>query len=222
MFALGARAMAASERDPLVDRMITFSDGVFAVALTLLALELRPPDGVDGAAFWGQMLGRMPQIASLLISFALASLWWLVHMAAMRELRTFDWPTAICNLVFLFFIVLLPFAGATFASNVQGEAPLALYWMINAGASFAMTLTFLVMSRGRGRLLGGVGSGERALRLFQAIAPGIVFALGAYWAMNGQIWWSRFCCVLLAPLMMSVGVMERWLVKRRRSLKQAS
>lgn len=208
--------MAEATRDPLVDRLFAFSDGVFAVALTLLALELRAPAGLEGAEFWAAISALLPQAASLVISFALASLWWLVHLAATRELKTFDWPTAMFNLVFLFFIVLLPFAGATFGSNVEGEAPLALYWMINAAASFSMTVMFFVMSRGGGRLIGGVTTGERLLRLYQAAAPGIVFVLGAYWALTDQIWLSRFCCVLLAPLMMAVGVVDGWM-KRRRS-----
>jgi uncharacterized membrane protein len=204
----------ASADRRMADRMIFFSDAVFAVALTLLALELHPPEGVDGAAFWAELAQRIPQIASLVISFALAALWWSVHLMATRELRAFDWPTAIFNMVFLFFIVLLPFAAATFGSSMELSAPLALYWMINAGASFAMTLMFFVMSRDRGRLIGGIGPGERVLRLLQAIAPGVVFTLGAYWAMSDQIWLARFCAMLLAPLMMVLGVFNGMLKRR--------
>jgi uncharacterized membrane protein len=199
----------------MTERMVNFSDAVFAVSLTLLALELRPPASGEGVDFWAGLLDLAPEFASLLISFALASLWWAVHLLVMRELTRFDWPTAIFNLVFLFFIVLVPFAAATFGSNMEEEEPLALYWMINAGAAFAMTLMFFVMSRDKGRLIGGIGWGERLLRIFQSAAPGIVFALGAYWALTDQIWLSRFCAMLLAPIMMLVGVFGG-LLKRRR------
>ena len=199
----------------MLDRMMTFSDGVFAVALTLLALELQPPASGEGADFWGGVLTLVPEFASLLISFALASLWWAVHLLVTRELTQFDWPTAIFNLIFLFFIVLLPFAAATFGSNMQANEPLALYWMINAGTAFSMALLFFVMSRGKGRLIGGIGWGERVLRIVQAGAPGVVFALGAYWALADQIWLSRFCAMLLAPIMMIVGILGGMLHRRR-------
>jgi uncharacterized membrane protein len=198
-----------------LDRMMTFSDGVFAVALTLLALELRPPEGLDGPEFWGQVLNLIPQMASLVISFALASLWWVVHNMATRELTVFDWPTAICNLVFLFFIVLLPFAAGTFGANMELAAPLALYWIVNACVSFSMALMYFVMSRDGGRLVGGIGWGERIVRLLQAAAPGIVFVLGAYWALVDQIWLSRFCCVLMAPIMITLGTIGGMLERRR-------
>jgi len=205
----------ASADRRMLDRMMTFADGVFAVALTLLALELRPPEGLDGAAFWVEVLQLIPQTASLMISFALASLWWAVHLMVTRELTAFDWPTALCNLAFLFFIVLLPFAAGTFGANMDLAAPLALYWMINACVSFSMTLMFFVMSRDKGRLIGGIGWGERIVRLLQAAAPGMVFVLGAYWALVGEIWLSRFCCVLMAPIMIVLGTLGGMLERRR-------
>ncbi|HJS80970.1 MAG TPA: TMEM175 family protein [Vitreimonas sp.] len=205
----------------MLDRMMTFSDGVFAVALTLLALELRPPEGLDGTAFWVEIIQLIPQTASLMISFALASLWWAVHLLVTRELTSFDWPTALCNLVFLFFIVLLPFAAGTFGSNMDLTDPLALYWMINACVSFSMTLMYFVMTRDGGRLVGGIGWGERIVRLLQAAAPGMVFVLGAYWALVDQIWLSRFCCVLMAPIMIVLGTIGGMLERRRMRVARA-
>jgi len=204
----------ASADRRMTDRMIMFSDSVFAVALTLLALELAPPLG-EGEAFWTSLITQLPQFASLVISFALASLWWAVHMSATRDLVTFDWPTSICNLIFLFFIVLLPFAADTFGSDMQASEPLGLYWVINAAAAFSMTLMYFVMTRGKGRLVGGIGPGERALNLARSAAPGVIFALGAYWAFNDQIWLSRFCCVLLAPVMMVLGIFAGILAKHK-------
>lgn len=205
-------------KDRQVERLIFFSDAAFAFALMLLVAELRLPASIPEGEFWGELIKLAPQFGAYLISFALASIWWLVHVSATRELRVFDWPTAICNLVFIAFIVLLPFAASTFGANIMSDEALGLYWVINAGASFAMTLMFFVMSRGKGRFLGGMAGGERALRLFQSIAPGLVFALGAYWAFTGQIWLSRFCAMFLAPLMMAAGVIDaRMRAKRARA-----
>jgi len=202
-------------RDRQTERLIFFSDAAFAFALMLLVAEVRLPANIPEGAFWDELARIAPQFGAFLISFALASLWWLVHVAATRELRVFDWPTAICNLLFLAFIVLLPFSAATFGQNITSNAALGLYWVVNAGASFAMTLMFFVMSRGGGRLIGGLTGGERALRLFQSIAPGLVFVLGAYWAFTDQVWLSRFCAMLLAPLMMAAGVIEARMRRKR-------
>ncbi len=207
----------ASANRRMLERMIFFSDAVFAFALLLLAADIRLPDGIDDRTIWAALAGIAPQFASFLISFGLAALWWSVHLSATRELKAFDWPTALCNLVFLVCIVLLPFAADTFGANMTASAPLGLYWMVNAAASAAMTLLYIVMTRDKGRLVGGVESGERPLRICQAIAPGVVFALGAYWAFSGQIWLSRFCCVLLAPVMMVLGAAGGMLERRRKS-----
>lgn len=206
----------ASADRRMLDRMIFFSDAVFAFALLLLAAEIRLPNGIDDETIWPQLAVLAPQIAAFLISFGLASLWWAVHLSATRELRTFDWPTALCNLLFLLCIVLLPFAADAFGANMMANAPLGLYWCVNAAASAAMTLLFFVMSRDHGRLIGGIAWGERLLRLAQASAPGIVFALGALWAFTDQIWLSRFGCVLLAPIMTVLGIIGGVLQRRRR------
>ncbi len=205
----------------MLDRMILFSDAVFAFALLLLAADIRLPPDIDDANIWGHLGDLVPQLASFLISFGLASLWWVVHLSATRELQTFDWPTTLCNLLFLLCIVLLPFAANTFGANMNANTPLGLYWCVNAAASASMTLLYFVMTRDNGRLVGGVTGGERALRMLQSVAPGVVFALGAYWAFTGQIWLSRFCCVLLGPIMMVLGIaggmMQRSRLKRARA-----
>jgi uncharacterized membrane protein len=192
----------------MLDRMILFSDAVFAFALLLLASDIRLPDGIDDTNIWAHLGELAPQLFSFVISFGLASLWWTVHLSATRELKTFDWPTTLCNLLFLFFIVLLPFAADTFGANMQANTPLGLYWCVNACASAAMTLLYIVMTRDKGRLVGGITGGERLLHIAQSITPGLIFAAGAYWAFTGQIWLSRFCCVLLGPLMMVLGIVS--------------
>jgi uncharacterized membrane protein len=208
-------AEGASADRRMLDRMIFFSDAVFAFALLLLAADIRLPGAIDDQTIWGQLIELAPQFASFAISFALASLWWAVHLSATRELQVFDWPTALCNLLFLLCIVLLPFAADAFGANMMANTPLGLYWCVNAAASGAMTLLFFVMSRDKGRLIGGMGWGERLLHLSQAAAPGLVFALGAYWAFTGQIWLSRFCCVLLGPIMMVLGIVGGILKRRK-------
>lgn len=185
----------------MVDRMLFFSDAVFAIALTLLVLELRPPHAEPGeeVALRANVGGLISHFAAFVISFALAGGWWLVHLNAARQLQHFDWPTAICNLVFLLWIALLPFAAAFFGVNFWSAASLAVYWVINAGAALSMTLLWLTMSRDRGRLIGGVTGRQRWGAALFTLGSGAACLAGAYFAFENQLWQSRFSWLLMAP-----------------------
>lgn len=188
---------AASER--LMHRAITFSDAVFAVALTLLVLELRPPprdvEVVDG------LLALLPHLAAFAGSFALVAIFWAAHMALTRRLVVFDWPTVWVNLLFMFVIVLMPFASALLGGH--GVTPLVwrLYCGVLIAASLAQTALWLVASRGGGRLLaGGVTWRERGFRTLRALSPAIAFGVG-FWAVGTELaQWSVWCWVLILPV----------------------
>ena len=162
---------ARSHDARMADRMVFFSDAVFAIVLTLLVLELRPPELHGEDELWAALGGLSRHFAAFAITFGLVALWWLIHMRVTRRLAIFDWPTAICNLLFLFFICLTPFASALYGENFTSMATLELYWGVNLGASLSMTLLFFVMNRGGGRLVGGVGWREWTFRLIQSLAP---------------------------------------------------
>ena len=193
-------ARAADAR--LISRMLFFSDAVFAIVLTLLALELRFPaiDDVSERAIRSALAGT-EQFAAFLSSFALIGLWWLIHMRVTRKLAQFDWPTAICNLLCLACITLLPFASSVLGRHFASIVALQIYWTISAAAAFSMTLLFLVVTRGKGRLVGGMSRGEWLLRFTQSLAPGIAFTAGLYFAATGEAWLSRFSWALMFPIM---------------------
>lgn len=197
----------------MADRLLFFSDAVFAIVLTVMVLELQPPAltgpvGSD-AALWDSVYAIRHQIAAFVISFVLVGLWWTIHLRATRRLIIFDWPVAILNLLFLFTIAAMPFACAVFGSAFESPAAMEIYWAVNAAASFAMTLLFVVMARGGGRLMGGIGAGEWAFRFIQSIAPGIAFSVGVWLAANGYFMYSHFCWVLILPVMMLARLIPR-------------
>ena len=195
----------------LLDRMIFFSDAVFAIALTLLVLELRPPQAAQGdeAGLWTGFAGLAPNLVAFLISFALAGGWWLVHMSATRSLQRFDWPTAICNLLFLLWIALFPFAAAFFGANIWSAAALAVYWIIAGGAAFSMTLMQFVMTRGGGKLVGGQTGRQRLGLLLMTLAPALAFTLCAWSAIAGHLAWARFGWVVMLPAFVIAPLLMR-------------
>ena len=79
----------ALERAPemrMVDRMLFFSDAVFAIVLTLLVLELRPPEASDDAGLAIALKALSPKFFAFAASFALVSIFWTAHMAITRRL----------------------------------------------------------------------------------------------------------------------------------------
>ena len=91
------------------DRLIMLSDGVFAIAITLSALEIRPP------AHWDEReisLLRMmgPPLIAYAIAFSVISAYWMAHRRMLARLRRVDGPATVLNLVFLGLVALQPAA----------------------------------------------------------------------------------------------------------------
>lgn len=202
----------------MVDRMLFFSDAVFAIVLTIMVLELQGPvlhdttlGAQSSAALW-QAIGSsdLPRtFFAYLISFAIVGLWWSVHMRVTRSLHRFDWPTAIFNLVFLLTVTLVPFGAAMLGQHISNPASWVLYWGINAGASFSLTVLMIVVSRNKGFLLGGMSGTDRAARILQSIGPGIGFAVGAWLAATNHLELSRFCWLIIMPVMAVARLLHR-------------
>jgi uncharacterized membrane protein len=185
----------------MVDRMLFFSDAVFAIVLTLLAIELHPPEFHGEHELWAKLAQMAPRFFAFFISFAFVGLWWAVHMRLTRRLVAFDWLTAVCNLIALCFIALLPFACALFGENFNSVAVLEVYWAVSLATGLSMTLLFLVITRGGGRLIGGMGAREWWSRFLSSIGPVTAFALGIVFAELEQVWLTRFAAFFMMPFL---------------------
>jgi uncharacterized membrane protein len=204
--------MAELSKDPdarMLDRMLLFSDAVFAIVLTLLAIELHAPHLEPGETLWSALARMGPQFFAFGFSFALIGLWWSVHMRAMRQLVQFDWLVAIVNLLALACVTLLPFATSVFGQNPGDLDRLQFYWWVSLAVSLSMTLLFLVSARGGGRLIGGMSGGYFMFRLTLALAPAIAFGCGIYFCATGQEWPARFAAFIMFPIMAFARVFYR-------------
>jgi uncharacterized membrane protein len=159
----------------LVDRMLFFSDAVFAIVLTLLVLELRPPHVEGEDSLGAGLLTMWKSFASFVISFVLGATFWVVHMRNTRTLRQFDWPVAVTNLLHLFSVALLPFAAAVFGEHIKSPITFAIYCGLITLTSFTATLLWLTITRDKGRLVGGIESRARMAAALRSAAPGVGF-----------------------------------------------
>jgi uncharacterized membrane protein len=93
-------------------RIVAFSDGVFAIAITLLTLNLAVPSvpAGDRAALLQGLLALWPHLFAYVLSFAVVGRYWIVHHRFYSTLSGFDGPLMVGNLAYLGLIVLVPFA----------------------------------------------------------------------------------------------------------------
>lgn len=118
-----------------LERLILFSDAVFAIAITLLVIEIRIPDieHATDAALLTALKHLVPKFIGFIISFIFIGLYWTVHHRMFGFVTAYDKQLLRLNLIFLFFIALMPFSNG-FYSEYAGsmvrenlKTPLAFY-----------------------------------------------------------------------------------------------
>lgn len=118
-----------------LDRLKAFSDGVYAIVVTLLVLDLRPPefdDGITSRQFWIALIPLLPKFVSYLITFLVAGLMWIIHTRLFRNIRGYDRGLLWLNILALLFISLMPFTAGLLGQLPDLPATTALY-AINLG-----------------------------------------------------------------------------------------
>src|SRR3989442_1801347 len=109
------------------NRLETLIDGVFAIAMTILVLELRAPAMPSPGGLAGGLVGLWSRFATFFISFIVLGVYWFanhqVFHFVLRVNRTLVW----LNILFLMGIALIPFAASLLGTYPQDPIPLSLY-----------------------------------------------------------------------------------------------
>jgi uncharacterized membrane protein len=104
-------------------RMDTFSDGVIAIIITIMLLELRVPHGADLAT----LLPLTPVFLSCALSFIFLGIYWINHHHLLQAIKPVDGRVLWANLHLLFWLSLTPFVTAWMGENQFSSWPVALY-----------------------------------------------------------------------------------------------
>ena len=187
----------------LVDRTLFFTDAVFAIVLTLLALELRPPPSSvsDDQALLQDILAHSRMFASYVISFGLGAGFWVAHLRTSRLLHVWDWPTTLVNLIHMLTVGLLPYAASLLGQHVGSDIAYYGYSAILTAVSLTGALFWLVATRDKGRLVGGMDWRSRIAGFLRTAAIGIGFGAGivlTYVAHRPD--WGRYAWVAVIPV----------------------
>ncbi|WP_260924845.1 TMEM175 family protein [Novosphingobium sp. 9] len=113
-----------------LERVVFFSDAVFAIAITLLVLEIEVPhlpEGAGASAYWHDLAGLVPSLLAFLLSFLVIGRFWIGHHQIFSRVSHFAqgllWP----NLACLFTIATMPFTTAFVAAGHNSFVPALCY-----------------------------------------------------------------------------------------------
>ena len=135
----------------LLERMITFSDGVMAIAITLLVLNLALPVLSEGESLASGLEGIGPQAFAWILSFAVIALLWSFHHRALDRLWGADRPLVAINFTFLALISMLPFTSDLFGEFSGDGLATAIYATNIALLGLSLTAVQAVGDRRRFR-----------------------------------------------------------------------
>jgi uncharacterized membrane protein len=209
---------AGSDRDetPRVNRLLTLSDGVIAIALTLLVLQLRVPNlsevaDPDSAADLAAQLGKgLAQLVSYGISFYVIAQFWMVHRQVFRLVGDHEEGLEWWNFAFLFTISVMPFT-STLLGDFVGN-PLAVdIFAVNVLIASLATQAMIVVGRRKGLLVSAARA--RASAISAVVVP-VVMA-----ASIGLSWWSTSAAMYSWVLIAVVpAIIDRWAARQARGL----
>ncbi|WP_204916083.1 TMEM175 family protein [Microlunatus panaciterrae] len=193
---------SSHEQSTGLERLVFFSDAVFAIVITLLVLPLTAEiDLPEPSQSLAQLVEDLwPRMISFLVSFLVIGQFWIAHHHMFGKVRHFDQGLLWFNLVSLLTISFMPFPTAVLGSRVEADEPfpVVFYAASLAVSSLALTTTWLYAVR---RQLVDPGMNDQAVRAFtaRAITTSAIFLLSMGAAFLG-LWVAVACWLVLLPL----------------------
>ena len=176
-------------------RLEAFSDGVIAILITIMVLELKVPHGQDLAA----LQPLLPIFLSYVLSFVFLGIYWNNHHHLLHAVRKVNGPTLWANMHLLFWLSLIPFVTGWIGENHFHPVPVACYGFVlfMAGVAYFILVRILLRHHSQDSLLHrAIGSdfkGKLSIVAYvvamplafvhEWIAMGIYFAVAALWFM---------------------------------------
>jgi TMEM175 potassium channel family protein len=158
------------------DRVLFFSDAVFAIAITLLVVDIRVPTVVVNAA--QELSKAQDRILSFVISFLVIGLFWMGHHRLFRLITALNRPLIFLNLLFLGSIAFLPYPTALiFAGSTHEPAAPVFYASCVAGAGLLELAVWLYATHTKGLVPASVSPASRRYELAQLLPTPVVFGL---------------------------------------------
>ena len=180
-------------------RLEAFSDGVIAILITIMVLELRAPEGGE----WSDLRPMLPTGLAYLLSFVIIAIYWNNHHHLFAAVERIDGRVLWANMHLLFWLSLVPFATAWMGEHHDESVPVEVYGLVFLGAGmayFVLTRALLAIHPADSALARAIGRDWKGKVSVIAYALGIAAAFVSTWT----------------ALVAFVGVAVLWLVPDRR------
>jgi uncharacterized membrane protein len=139
-------------------RLEAFSDGVIAVIITIMVLEMKVPHGDDPSA----LLPLVPVFVSYVLSYVYVGIYWNNHHHMLHATRTINGPILWANLHLLFWLSLVPFVTGWMGENHFAAIPVALYGVVllMSAISYYLLSRCIIRHEGTDSMLGAAVGGD--------------------------------------------------------------
>ncbi len=176
--------LSPDDQEVDLPRLYAFSDGVFAIAITLLSLEIRFPEELPNIStqFWPALVRVSPSILAFAQSFLIVGTFWVIHHRIFRFIKRGDNGLIWLNLLFLLFVAFLPVPNAIVANYQFAPVTMTFYILCVALVGLANLLLWRYASH-KHRLIDAELAPEqiRYVTLRASIVPAVcVISLGLY------------------------------------------
>jgi uncharacterized membrane protein len=133
------------------ERLTAFSDGVIAIIITIMVLELKVPHGAD----WADLAKLLPVFLSYVLSFVFVGIYWNNHHHLLHAARHVNAAVMWANMHLLFWLSLIPFATGWMGENHFAELPVAVYGvsMLMPALAYYVLQTCIVKANGSDKAL---------------------------------------------------------------------
>ncbi len=158
------------------DRLLAFSDGVFAIIITIMVLELKVPQEPTLAA----LVKLAPKLLSYVLSFIYVAIYWNNHHHMLETVRRVNGVTLWANMALLFFLSLIPFTTAWMGETYFAPLPTSVYGGLLLLSAFSYTLlqrTLIAVHSDNALLRDAVGADHKGTLSLALYVSGVAVAL---------------------------------------------
>jgi uncharacterized membrane protein len=177
-------------------RLEAFSDGVIAIIITIMVLELKVPTDAD----WQALRPVLPAFLSYVLSFVFLGIYWNNHHHLLQAVRHVDGRILWANLHLLFWLSLTPFATHWMGESHFAPRPVALYGVVLLGAAigyYILTRALIARHGGDSTVARAVGSDAKGKASIAAYVLAVVVA--EYWPLLACALYVAVAIVWLIP-----------------------
>jgi uncharacterized membrane protein len=190
------------------DRVLLFSDAIFAIAITLLTLELEVRPGLHGSTFTRGLRDLLPSLGAYALSYVILAQLWLIHHRILSVIARVDYPVLIRNLAILGLVAVMPFPVRLLSDYHDRPLAVAVYALVFVVAMLLQLLLWTYVTRPERRHLLREPVPDHVRRGFARAISGMLLVFGGVVPL--AMFAPRFAAVIWLVMLLAQLVVARF------------